>query len=295
MACSPDIMKRRQSGIYHGKFTGNDAFSCLTVLIIISLIFPSLTNATELVKGYPVYACGDGAERPPYTYFKRENNHKGEAAGYDADILKEIFSKYNIKVIVELPPWKRCLEMTKNGSRYQIALSASYNVRRFRNYLMTRSYYTLTPYYFYSTRRYPDGPGIKKPADLNRHYLCGLKSYNYFNFGVDNSRVHRPADNFPSLIAETLRGKCDIFLARYEILAGFEHIGKKYLSGDIGYAPVPDAAGEEFYMLISKQWRYASQFKRLLNKGITELERKGRLNEIFRKHSGRERPMDTKN
>ena len=127
---------------------------CFSISVGFYFLFNTVTvtfaQTADIPPGTKITTCGDGAGWPPYTFFELHNNEQTDnIVGYDVDVLNAILPKHNLNVIVEMPPWKRCLHETDKGEKYQIALSSSYNEERDKTYLMTRYYYTVTPHYFY--------------------------------------------------------------------------------------------------------------------------------------------------
>ncbi|OOE67489.1 hypothetical protein BZG25_00265 [Salinivibrio sp. ML198] len=232
---------------------------------------PALALETSSLK-----ACGDGAGWPPYTFEKG-----GQVQGYDVDVLDAIFGKEGVDVSVEMPPWKRCVLQTKAGN-YDIALSASYSEERDKNYLLTDYYYTLQPSYIYSTSQHPNGLNINSVDDLNGLRMCGLLGYNYTGFGVDDSKVRKSAKSFEQLVQKTEAGRCDVFLARYEILAGFKvSQGTDYLAGGMKAEPIPGNSGDKFHMMISREHPEAMEIKATLDAGFESMRNAGELQSIL--------------
>ncbi|OOF10207.1 MULTISPECIES: substrate-binding periplasmic protein [Salinivibrio] len=245
-----------------------------TALVGTLVASPALALDTSSIS-----ACGDGAGWPPFHYKKGDN-----IEGYDVDVLNNIFGKEGVNVSVEMPPWKRCVLETKAGN-YDIALSASYNEERDRDYLLTDYYYTLQPSYIYSTRQNPNGLNISSVEDLNGLRMCGLLGYNYTGFGVDDSKVRKSAKSFDQLVQKTEAGRCDVFLARYEILAGFKVAqGTDYLAGGMQVEPIPGNSGDKFHMMISREHPEANAIKAMLDEGVKEMRESGQLQEILDKY-----------
>lgn len=225
--------------------------------------------------GTTLNICGDAANWPPYTFVK-----DGKTQGVDIDILHAILPVYRIRFKVEMLDWKRCLEGTEKNT-YQIALSATRNKERQRKFIFTRPYYSVSTNYFYSKRQHPTGFQIHSPEDLLYHHVCGLHGYNYNTFGIDSNQVNRSSRNYDQLIKRTMAGRCDLFLANREILAGFSILGKHYNDSDMVSAQIPGARNDDFHMLISKRYRYRKALKQLLDKGIEQLEQTGGLKAII--------------
>ncbi|WBA16320.1 substrate-binding periplasmic protein [Salinivibrio proteolyticus] len=238
-----------------------------TALASTLLSSPALALDTSSLK-----ACGDGAGWPPYTFEKG-----GQVQGYDVDVLNAIFASRGVDVSVEMPPWKRCVLQTKAGN-YDIALSASFNEERDRDFLLTEYYYTLQPSYIYSTTQHPNGLQVNSVQDLDNLRMCGLLGYNYTGFGVDDSKVRKSAKSFEQLVQKTEAGRCDVFLARYEILAGFKVAqGIDYLADNMKAVAVPGNSGDKFYMMISREHPEANEIKATLDAGFKEMREAGQL------------------
>tara|TARA_B100000315_G_scaffold132181_1_gene121607 strand:+ start:594 stop:1427 length:834 start_codon:yes stop_codon:yes gene_type:complete len=259
--------------------------SCLIFIVVTSPVF-----AERLKKGDTIHVCGDGAGWPPYTFFKHEKGEKTkEIIGYDIEVLNSIFKKHGINAIFEMPPWNRCVKLAETGIKYQIALSASYSKERDRKFILTRDYYRISPYYFYSRNKYQKDIDITVKEDFLQYKVCGLYGYNYMGFNLPLMKIDRGAKNFDLVIKKTHKGRCDLFIARYEILVGFDQIGVNYLERDLGYAPIPGATLEKFYMLISRNYKHANQLKKIIDSGIAEMEKSGKLKKIIEMYIGKSR------
>ncbi len=259
-----------------------------------SIIFSLLTllsAQSSPLAGQSITVCGDGGEWPPYAYFARDSsgNKTTNIEGYTIDVLEAILSENNISVTFELPAWGRCLAKADEGKEYQIALDASYSEERNQTYLLTDSYYVITPKIFYAKETFPNGfPSVSNIDQLfSLGNICGLFSYNYegFSQGIENSNVDRGAKDFSALAGKTLRGRCVGFLARYEILVGFSALGQDYLlGGQVADTNLPGAKPDDFYMLISRNYQYSNELKRVIDQGIQKLKESGQLDEFLRKY-----------
>lgn len=261
------------------------------LLFIFSLLLFCIYSISEEVTSISeITSCGDGAEWPPYTYYKR--NSKGiktdELTGYTVDVLKEIFKRNNIVVKFTMPPWQRCLHDVLQGNRSQIALDASHSAKREKKYIFTDWYYEITPMYFYDKKRFPNGLKIRSMTELFRKgSVCGLMGYNYVGFGdeINNNNIDRGAKNFDALTSKLIEKRCVAFLARYEILKGFKHLGKDYFhKSRIGFHEVPNAKKDKFYLLISRNIPNALYIKKMIDEEIQAMREDGTLNFYLRKN-----------
>lgn len=255
--------------------------------LLLSGLLPMLSLArTAEFNGNTIIFCVEDGEWPPFNFIKRQNGQKTqESVGYDIDVVTTILSEYKIKAEFVIRPWKRCLKQTKNGL-FQVALSASTSQQRKRDYLLSAAYYSLTPSYFYLKKKFSNELSIKNAVELKKHgKICGRHGYNYVNFGLKNTDVQMGSKTYKNLVEMTLKGRCDIFLARLETFSGISLIGEDLNTAQIfAHAPIPNAKPESFHMLISRNYKYAEQLKRLLDSGIRKLKRTGQLQAILKKY-----------
>ncbi|WP_051303158.1 substrate-binding periplasmic protein [Psychromonas aquimarina] len=258
-------------------------YSCLILLSLFSIV--SLSQPAAL-NGEAVIFCVEEGEWPPFNYTKRVNEQKtSETLGYDIDVINMIFSEYGIKAEFVVMPWKRCLLRTRKGV-YQAVPSASSSPQREKDYLLSEAYYTITPSYFYLKKKYPHGLAIKNASELKKQgKICGRHGYNYVNFGLKNDDVCMGSRTYKSLVDMTLKGRCDIFLARYETFLGLSYIGQDFISDRrFGHAPIPNVEPEKFYIMISRNFKYAQELKAIIDSGILKLKSSGKLQSTFKKY-----------
>jgi len=246
-------------------------------IILIALGFSM--NAAA-INGEQINICGDGAGWPPYTY---ELNN--EVLGYDIDVLEKILPPAGATFSVAMIPWARCLQQTQDGE-FQIALSASFNEERGRTYIYTDQYYTVQPHYIYDSKRFPDGLNVSQASDLLNYRACGLRGYNYATFGVDSESVDRETSTFSQVVQKTLAGRCDLFLARYEIIAGFSALGEHHIRDGLVAEPIPGIDPDIFYMMISRAYPKANELVEVLNAGFESLRADGTLDAILDRYLG---------
>ena len=184
----------------------------------------------------------------------------------------DIQANFTFKLI----PWNRCLHEVETGDTYDMVSSAAFSQERDEKYLVTDSYYTVRPHYFYPRQRFPDGLEIPEIELFANYRVCGLRGYNYTNFGISVDAIDVGTHNFTQLIEKTERGRCDVFLGRYEIFAGFAKTGNNYIvKHSLGTAPMPGVPGDKFHMLVSRNFRHAEVLRDALNDGIARLKASG--------------------
>ena len=258
----------------------------LFILTANIFIITGLLHAQTL-EGQMINICDDGAEWPPYTYYKRSiiGEKLDHVIGFSVDIIHEIFDKNGIAFSVQLIPWARCQKNVHFGKDYQMALNVSYNKERAEKYIFSKAYYTTSSYYFYSKKNNPNGLQINHVDDLKKYKVCGVLGYNYETYGFPSGSIDQGAKGFNALIAMIHYQRCTLFIEKYEILAGFKAIGDDYLADkDLGYHNIPGVESTSFYMIISKNYQYGKALKDLIDNGIDELKLSGKLDQILKKY-----------
>lgn len=125
----------------------------ITLAFMAVLIASTLSAQPVTLRGKTISICDDGAEWPPYTYYKRVNEKKTrELVGYSVDVIREILDKHGIKFKLKLLPWKRCKQEMDKGEKYQMFLSGGLNPGRVKAYYITQPYYFTTIYCFWSKK-----------------------------------------------------------------------------------------------------------------------------------------------
>jgi polar amino acid transport system substrate-binding protein len=215
--------------------------------------------------------CDDGAEWPPYTYFKRVNGTKTNTLiGFSVEYLQRVLERKGLHFTLDLIPWKRCMAEVVSG-HYAMLLNASLNDERARDYLVTQPYYALTLVYFYDADR--PRPAINSAADLRTLHACGVSGYNYVPFGLEPNMIDTDAKDLPQAFLKLKRGHCDVVPERLEVAIGYEAIGELDLKAEgIQYAPVPHLPRSPFYMMVSRNVPYANELLSVLNEGIAAIE-----------------------
>lgn len=255
------------------------------IFCTLSLIVAAFPIHAESLSGETICICEDVSEWPPYHYLKRKDGNKTkEAVGYGVDVLNEIFTENGINFTITFMPWKRCLSELELGKKYQMILSASYSTERDRTYHLV-NWYKTNVYYFYSKKHHPDGLRIEKLSDLKKYELGGLLGYNYEYLGDLEKKMDKGAVNFDAMIEKLHRGHSDITFEQYEIIAGSAATGKNYFGDkNLGYARLPGVEPIWFNMMISKNYKYAYDLKRVVSEGVAELLWSGKHGALLKNH-----------
>lgn len=234
---------------------------CAFILLWVCVAFPAMAHVNG--DNSLLHVCGDAIDWPPYTYIDG-NDVKGE----DVETLAELLPELGYTFDITMTSWTRCLRGTKAGD-FQLAVSASYNKERAEHFLYTTWYYQITPYYVYSTKRFPQGLTIDAVSDLEQYKVCGIHGYNYSDFQLSN--IDQYTVNTFESITELQKQHCDVFLSWDEILSGIKNAwGIDYIQGNIVAKPVPNMQKHKFHMLISKQFPQAKALQAALNDALSK-------------------------
>ncbi|WP_225874495.1 substrate-binding periplasmic protein [Vibrio atypicus] len=236
---------------------------CCLFCLFLFISTSAIAHSSEQEK--LLHVCGDAIDWPPYTYTDGE-----EVKGIDLDILNQLLPSLGYQFNITMTSWTRCLKGTKEGD-FDLAVSASYSEERAKHYLYTIWYYQITPYYLYSTDRFPEGLQIESVSDLEQYKVCGIHGYNYGDFQLDSVEQFT-LSNFES-ITELKREQCDVFLSWQEILFGMFNIwGINFVQDDIVAKPIPNMPKHKFHMLVSKKFEQAEQLRTSLSQGLKQFQ-----------------------
>lgn len=253
------------------------------------LSYANVSNADTPLERESIRFCAGSHEWPPYYHFKRVDGVKSsEVVGFDIALFNRIFQDQNIQYTAELIPWKRCLSLGMKGQKYDVVFGGGLNASRRANYVTTTGYYSVTPQYFYSNRNFPDGVSVGTQSDLKNYgRLCGLKGFNYVNFGQSNDGIDRGSKNYNQLIVKTLKGRCMVSFTRREILVGWQKVlNEKWLENlDLQFKPVPNTPQESFHLMISKNYKYAKELKKHFDTEIEKMKISGEFKKLLSQYT----------
>lgn len=256
----------------------------------------SLSGPTTASKGlseYTIRICDDGAEWPPYSYYSKNKSAKyNQVVGYSIDVINDIFSKHNIRYTATLIPWARCLYEVKRGKKYHMLLSSASSTKRAVDYLMSDAYYTVQPYYMYSTKHHPHGLDINNSSDLKKYKAGGIFNYDYSHFGYNENNVGfksgqitTTSKSYEQAIQLLLVNRFALCPIRLEIFLGYKLTGKDFSTiNGLSYKPIPNLAPETCHMLVSKNFAHGTELRKLLNAGIKRLKKSGQLKQFLSKY-----------
>lgn len=254
-------------------------------IIISSLFFCLLPLLAWAELPRLIKVCDDQAEWPPYTYSERSEGKKTQKiVGYSIDFLTEIFSAKNIKFTIDLVPWAQCLEDLRQG-KYDMTLNAGFNSERNRNYLISRTFYSMTPVYFFDNSK--KVPLLESAADLKKYKLCGVKGYNYrAGFLLDADSIDLSSTSIIEALKKMKEGKCEIVPERLEAVVGYKVVKTyDYEANGISYRLIPQMEPVSFHMMMSRKIPYRKELYQMINEGINHLRQTEKDKALLKKYS----------
>ncbi|UPQ90178.1 substrate-binding periplasmic protein [Vibrio sinaloensis] len=236
------------------------------IVLANALLYMQVVNGHAFDDIPHLTVCGDAIDWRPYTY---QTQSQDEVDGFDKRILDAALGKHGVSYDFIITSWSRCLKGTKNGT-FDLSVSASYSDERADDYLYTDWYYTITPYYLFSSQQFPNGLNIKDVKDLESYRVCGNFSYNYQDFQL--SDIEPVGHSIPELLRSLSSGECDVYLSWGEILYGNKtHREQPYIDEEFVFHPIPNMEPHKFYMLISRELESADSLKALLDEQFQQL------------------------
>jgi polar amino acid transport system substrate-binding protein len=248
------------------------------------LLLHQLPAGAEVVR-----ACADQAEMPPFVYAERVDGLKSaHITGASVDLLRMIAERNGWELQLQLLPWARCVALVASR-QVQIALniSASDGVS---NALQTSApYYTLHNVYYYSRRNRPAGITLHSTADLQQYHVCGLGGYRFEGYGIATDSVDRGTTiGYEQLIGKLHLGRCDLFIANRETMAGQYLINPKLrgmlVDGTLVQRALPGVATQQLYFGVAADSPQAAALLHALNTGLERLEKNHTLETLLERY-----------
>lgn len=244
--------------------------------------------AADKIKSIKV--CDDNGEWPPYNYYELKDGKKTEKlVGYAVDVLHEIMTRNKISYELVMLPWKRCLDNAKNNSEnVAMVLEFSKNADREKEYIFPKPFYNTNSTVFFDKKKYKDGLKIASLANLKKYKGCGLAGYNYKDYGLNESDLDMGAKSIDQVAKKVKEDRCDFFIEKLEVVAGFEKTGGAKVVSDpeMGYEKLTMVPPSPFYMGISRKYPHAKELEEIINSGLDALEKDGTLKKLEKKWVG---------
>ena len=263
-------------------------FLGLTSLLCLSSHVFAAESAASPIKNIKI--CDDNGEWPPYVYYELKDGKKSEKLiGYAVDVMDEITTRSKITYKLEMLPWKGCLDGVKNNSEgLSMLLEFSKNADREKDFIFPTAFYTTKSAIFFDKKKHKDGLQIKSLADLKKYKGCGITGYNYKDYGLTDADLDLGAKSIDQIATKVKAGRCDFFIEKFEVVAGFEKTGGAKVIGDpeIGYEYLTMVPPSLFYMGISRKYPQAKELETLINKELDAMEKDGTLKKLEKKWVG---------
>jgi len=256
----------------------------LTLFFLAFMLNISIANADSIVT-----ICSDQAEWPPYTYMERTNGvpNKNKPQGAMVETLGKITEISGLEFQLTLIPWKRCIqEVTLFGKnrKIEVFMDGTFKDSRAKVAYVTAPVYTTTAGYWYSSKKFPDGPDIKTTSDLKKYTILGIIGNNYETYGfADNNGIDTGASSIKAALAKLAAGRGEIFVNSAPAIFGFEAIGENIIPENVVFKRLPDAMPDGFHLFISKDSPRAYELLTRINQAIITLEEHGTTDKIFKK------------
>jgi polar amino acid transport system substrate-binding protein len=255
------------------------------LLWLMALLFPLVAIAAPA----PISVCVDDGFAP-FEYASHDNPRVPRGA--TTTLIQQILTRNKIAYRVAWYPWSRCLAYIKQGD-IQLGMDTYFDAARAREVLYSEPYYTLTPQYYYSKRKYPGGLGIQDRDDLKKFRGCGVRGYSYAHYGLSDRDLESGALDDIQLVEKLARGHCDYFVEELEVMQGYALTGHPFLDNpDLGHGAVPGAAPPQMHFILARNSAVSVWLLPLLNREITLSNKQGtmrRLMDVILHHSPRAR------
>jgi polar amino acid transport system substrate-binding protein len=223
----------------------------------------------------PIRACGGDSNWPPMSYAAGPTK---EVRGLSVNILKAILTP---EPRFALRPWARCMAEVEAHLGFDVMMSSFKTPTRENKFFFSRSYFSLTPSYFYAVKRYPIAP-ISTLSDLLKYRVCSLHGAATDYTKLPEGFIESGANNYTSLIRKIDRGHCEIVVDMREVLMGFASLGLlPFDSHEYKIVALPNTEKYPLHFATSKGHPRARELLQELDKGLMLLQKSGRLKQII--------------
>ncbi|ACM92288.1 hypothetical protein NAMH_0980 [Nautilia profundicola AmH] len=240
-----------------------------------------------------LYICDDGAEWPPFVFYKRVNGKvdKSKVVGALVDMYNVMFKDLNITYKLDLLPWKRCTYLVSvydRAKKYAI-FPGLYSKERAKILYITKPIYTTHQVIWFSKKRFTKDEILNKVKnDINSLRICDVNGYNtsfyYTVFNLDkNKTINQEATSQCAVLKKISANRCDIMVASKEAILGYQMIGKCKIPEDISYVPYDKLKTSKFRLFISKKYPKAKELLQKINKEIEKMDKSGIREKILKK------------
>lgn len=224
-------------------------------------------------------------EYPPFNHLR---NKDGE--GYMIDIAREIFEKEGLKVEYVSLPWTRAVNETRLGAFNAIVASTD---RESVGFVMPKEELALDRSTYWVKKGDPwRFEGIASLKGLRLGVIAGYKYYDELNGYISENLLKGERVQLASgenalerNIKKLLSGHVDILVDNeYTVLAAARNIGVADRITPVGYGGKPSP----LYIAFSPRRKESQALADLLDKGVREMRKSGRLQKILEKYGIRD-------
>ena len=242
-----------------------------------------------------IYICDDGAEWPPFVFYKRVDGKidKSKVEGALVDMYNVIFKDLNMSYKLDLIPWKRCTYLVEHYDKAKkyVIFPGLYNERRAKVLNYTKNpIYTTHQVIWYSKNRFSEEEIKNKVKnDINSLKVCDVNGYNtefyYTVLRLDkNKKINQEATSQCAVLKKISAGRCDIMVGSKESILGTKMIGKCDIPKDIAYIPDERLKKSNFILFISKKgYPQGKELTEKLDKELEKLDKSGLKEKIMQK------------
>jgi len=261
----------------------------LRLAVLFSALLLWTTIATNVRAEDAVKVCDDISPWPPYSYPSPIGNREtvpkqtGAMVGFLGDLFKEVGLKYTLT----LRPWKRCLEEVKKSSgpgEFEVVINASFSSERAKDYHISKPIYRTTPGIFYSVDAYPAGLNLRSRSDLKKYKICGVRGYNYQEYGLSDSDIYTVAPSLKAIFRMMSKGRCEIIVSAVEVVFGTKLFGEQIAPNNVRSVSVPGTSPETYHLLISRNSSRGFLLLKRLNIAIDKFKNDGTRDRIMAKY-----------
>lgn len=248
-------------------------------LALSALLAPATGAQADSLRGQQVLACDDANEWPPYSFYRRVDGRRSEElTGYTVELLRRIAQRRGFQLEIRMLPWKRCVEAVRQGE-LQLLLNAIRTPERERDFWISSTIYETELLALWSSRRHPEGLGLRQQADLATWRVGGLHGYSYSQLPMAIQADMLRAPNYRSLLQMLQLGRIDVALVNEAVLLGHAVLGLGELADEqaLGRSRFADREPSRFHFMATRATPTGRLLQQAIDAELPLMERSGEL------------------